>query len=163
MKVSWDDYPIYTVHIFSPPPLRPTSVILFSYYIDCFIARSTICILLSAKKTHNALESLLPFPHPKVDLPKLCFFFFVLVFLSWYPSPSQTQPKTNHPKPKINPKKHCIGEPSPLPHPKVGLPIFCVFLFLVPLPFRNPTQNKSSNMCVCLFFLVWGRGAELLI
>ena len=95
--------------------LTPTRAYLFSYYIDCFIARSTICYLLSAKKN----------------------------------------------------KKQCIGEPSPLPHPKVGLPklcFFCVcfFLFLVSLPFQSPTQNKSSKMCVCLFFLVWGRAGELI-
>ena len=82
---------------------------------------------------------------------KVCF-FFVLVFLSWYPSPSQTQPKTNHPKPKTNPKKQCIGEPSPLPHPKVGLPLFCVFSFLgtPPLPKPNPKQVIQN---VCMFIL----------
>ena len=66
------------------------------------------------------------------------------------------------------PKKQCIGEPSPLPHPKVGLPklCFCVFvffLFLVFLPCQSPTQNKSSKMLVCLFVLVWGRAGELII
>ena len=113
------------IYICSPPPQD----LLFFYFIDCFIARSTICYLLSAKKTtttqiqedkkkqkpknNNALESLLPSPDPNVDLPKL----FFLVF----------------------------------------------FLFLGTLPFQNPTQNKSSKMFVCLFFLVWGRGAELII
>ena len=107
------------IYICSPP----TRAYLFSYYIDCFIARSTICYLLSAKKN----------------------------------------------------KKQCIGEPSPLPHPKVGLPkpffllfllCFCFFVTFFswyPLPFQNPTQNKSSNICVCLFFLEWGRSGELII
>ena len=40
------------------------------------------------QKTTNALESLLPFPHPKIGLP--CFF---LVFFSWYPSPSKKKTK----------------------------------------------------------------------
>ena len=69
------------------------------------------------KEKNNALESLLPFPHTKVGLPKLCFF--------------------------------CLS--------------FLGVSSLVPFPFQNPTQNKSSKMCVCLFFLVWGRGGELRI
>ena len=40
---------------------------------------------------------------------------------------------------------------------------FVAFFSWYPLPFQNPTQNKSSNMCVCLFFLEWGRGGELII
>ena len=58
----------------------------FFYFIDGFIARSTICYLLSAKKintntqknnnSNNALESLLPSPHPKVCHPKRFFLFF---------------------------------------------------------------------------------------
>ena len=95
------------IYIYAHPPPGPT----FFYFIDCFIARSTICYLLSAKKTtttqiqedkkkqkpknNNALESLLPSPDPNVDLPKL-FFWFSFFFL--VPSPSKTQPKTNHPK-----------------------------------------------------------------
>ena len=64
-------------------------------------------------------------------------------------------------------KQQCIGEPSPLPRSQRRSPktfFFLVFfLFLGTLPFQNPTQNKSSKMFVCLFFLVWGRGAELII
>ena len=65
---------IYTyIYICSPP----TRTYLFFYFIDCFIARSTICYLLSAKNTqtqktqskhknkNNALESLLPSSIPK--------------------------------------------------------------------------------------------------
>ena len=38
------------------------------------------------QKTTNALESLLPFPHPKVGLPKLCFFcFFPVLFKDLIP------------------------------------------------------------------------------
>ena len=52
----------------------------FFYFMDRFIARSTICYLLSAEKKHkhkkNALESLLPSPHPKVCHPKRFFLFF---------------------------------------------------------------------------------------
>ena len=51
-------------------------------------------------------------------------------------------------KPKT--KKQCIGEPSPLPHPKVGLPLFCVFSVLgtPPLPKPNPKQVIQN---VCMF------------
>ena len=152
MKVSWDDYPIYTVHIFSPPPPRPTSVILFSYYIDCFIARSTICILLSAKKTHNALESLLPFPHPKVDLPKLCFFFlcFGFPFLVPLSFPNPTQNKSS--KAKNKPKKTLHWRAfSPSPSQSRS-PNFLCFSFLgtTPLPKPNPKQVIQH---VCMFIL----------
>ena len=63
------------------------------------------------------------------------------------------------------PKKQCIGEPSPLPPSPSKSPFFFfVFFFrffsLVPIPFQNPTQNKSSKMFVCLFFLVWGKGGR---
>ena len=82
------------IYICSPP----TSAYLFSYYIDCLIARSTICYLLSAKKNKKqCIGEPSPLPHPKVGLPKLCFFVFVF-FFSWYSSPSKAQPKTSHPK-----------------------------------------------------------------
>ena len=61
---------------------------------------SAICYLLSAKKNktnnnNNALESLLPFPNPKVGLPFLggfCFFF-----LGTHSLP-KLNPKQSHPK-----------------------------------------------------------------
>ena len=55
------------------------------------------------------------------------------------------------------PKKQCIGEPSPLPPSQSRSPNLFCFLFvffvfgcfsLVPIPFQNPTQNKSSKMFV---------------
>ena len=53
--------------------------------MDRFIARSTICYLLSAERKHkhkkNALESLLRSPHPQVGLPKLWFVWLFFVFL----------------------------------------------------------------------------------
>jgi hypothetical protein len=49
-------------------------------------------------KNKNALESLLPFPHPKVGSQNLFFGMFFFAFFSWYPSPSKTQPKTSRPK-----------------------------------------------------------------
>ena len=89
---------------------------IFSYYIDCFIARPAICYLLSAKKTKKT-------------------------------------------------KKQCIGEPSPLPQSQSWSPIFwgfSLFFSLVPIPFQNSTQTKSSRMFVyyIVFFLVWGRGGR---
>ena len=115
------------IYIYTRSPLPPGP----SYFIDCFIVRSTGCYQLSAKRNkpkrhkhqknrkekNNALESLLPFPHTKAGLPKLCF--FLLFFFGGF--------------------------------------------FLGTLSLPNPTQNKSSKMCVCLFFLVWGRGGELRI
>ena len=61
---------------------------LFHYEVNRLL--SAICL------KNNALESLLPFPHPQVSLP-ICFFCF-RSFFPWYPSPSKTQPKTSHPK-----------------------------------------------------------------
>ena len=48
----------------------------FFYFIDCFIARSKNINTKTSKtqQNNNALESLLPSPHPKVGHPKRCFF-----------------------------------------------------------------------------------------
>ena len=58
---------------------------------------SAICYLpkKQKKQKNNALESLLPFPNPKVGLP---FFGGFRFFFPWYPSPSKTQPKPSHPE-----------------------------------------------------------------
>jgi len=62
-------------------------------------------------KNKNALESLLPFPHPKVGSQNLFFgMFFFFVFFSWYPSPSKTQPKTSRPKRLYVYSSWCGGE-----------------------------------------------------
>ena len=68
--------------------LTPHQDLPFFDFTDCFIARSTYLLSAPPKKTNtkknkkrnNALESLLPSPHPKEGHPKLCFFcvFFVL-------------------------------------------------------------------------------------
>ena len=79
----------------------------------------------------------------------------------------QQQHKYKKTKKKQKPKNNnALESLLPSPDPNVDLPklFFLVFfLFLGTLPFQNPTQNKSSKMFVCLFFLVWGRGAELII
>ena len=109
-------YYIYVcIYIYAHPPPGPT---FFPITLTVSLRGQTSVICYLAK--NNALESLLPFPHPKVGLPRLCFFVFFLFVL------------------------------------------FFVFFPLLP-PFQNPTQNKSSKMCVCLFLLLWGRGGELII
>ena len=92
------------IYIYTRSPLPPGP----SYFIDCFIVRSTGCYQLSAKRNkpkrhkhqkkserkNNALESLLPFPHTKAGLPKLfLFFIFLGGFLPWYPFPSKPNSK----------------------------------------------------------------------
>ena len=97
----------------------------FFYFMDRFIARSTICYLLSAEKNTNTKKmhwrAFSPPPIPKSVSQNFglfgCFLFFLCSLF--------------------------------------------FFLVQVPRPFQNPTQNKSSKMFVCWFFLVWGRGGEL--
>ena len=105
--------------------------------------------------------------------PRTYFFLFHWLFhckvnhlLSAICQKNNNNTNTRRQKKTKTKKQQCIGEPSPLPRsqrrsPKTFFLVF--FLFLGTLPFQNPTQNKSSKMFVCLFFLVWGRGAELII
>jgi hypothetical protein len=53
------------------------------------------------------------------------------------------------------------GEGSPM-HVFFVFSVFALFFSLLPRPVPNPTQNKSSKMFACLFFLLWGRGGELI-
>ena len=90
-------YLYLSIYIYVHPPPGPIFLFfllhwLFHYEVNRLL--SAICL------KNNALESLLPFPHPQVSLP-ICFFFCFFCFRSffpWYPSPSKTQPKTSHPK-----------------------------------------------------------------
>ena len=80
----------------------------FFYFMDRFIARSTICYLpkknTNTKKMHWRAFS--PPPIPKSVSQNFglfgCFLFFFVfaLFFSWYkyPAPSKTQRKTSHPK-----------------------------------------------------------------
>ena len=73
---------------------------IFSYYIDCFIARPAICYLLSAKKTKKTKKQCIgePSPLPQSQSRSPIFWGFSLFFFPWYPSPSKTQPKPSHPE-----------------------------------------------------------------
>ena len=62
------------IYICSPP----TRAYLFSYYIDCFIARSNICYLLFGKKQCIGEPS--PLPPSQSRSPKTLFCFFTIMF-----------------------------------------------------------------------------------
>ena len=90
------------IYVCSPPP-GPT---FFSISLTVSLQGqpSAICYLQKhthnkANKTNNALESLLPSPHPKEGLPKLCVFFCYYIYINKINMPATLEqiflPKTN--------------------------------------------------------------------
>ena len=94
----WNIY-IYIYKYMLIPAHQGLPFFLLHWLFHCEVKH----LLSAIWQKNNALESLLPFPHPKVGLPRLCCFvcFFCLCcfspFFPCYP-PSKTQPKTSHPK-----------------------------------------------------------------
>ena len=73
------------IYMYAPPPPGPT---FFSISLTVSLQGqpSAICYLQKhthnkTNKTNNALESLLPSPHPKVGLPKLCVFLLLYIYI----------------------------------------------------------------------------------
>ena len=88
------DYIYIYIYTYAHPPTR---TYLLLYFIDCFIARSTICYLPSAKKKHNkqpiktkntktkCIGEPSPLPPSQSRSPKTLFFIvFVLVLLVFF-------------------------------------------------------------------------------